>query len=90
MALIVTKRHLWLNLSGLIEKDRSFVFDAPVLPLRLFPKNILSSRSAAEMVVCKFREERKVMSVASERYIPHCRQLPSFHPPEPEPAAGSS
>ncbi len=30
VALIVTERHFWLNLSGLIEKDRSFVLDAPV------------------------------------------------------------
>lgn len=70
VALIVTERHLWLNLSGLIEKDRSFFLDAPVLPAGLFV-------TAAEMVVRK--------SVASERYIP-----PSFHPPEPEPAARPS
>ncbi len=46
VALIVTERHFWLNL---IEKDRSFVLDAPVLPAGLFG-------SAAETVVRKFRE----------------------------------
>ncbi len=82
VALIVTKRHLRLNLSGLIEKDRSFVLDAPVLPAGLFG-------SAAEMVVHKFREARKVKSVASEGYIPCLSQLPFTHL-EPEPAAGPS
>ncbi len=53
VALIVTERHLWLNLSGLTEKDRSFVLDAPVLPAGLF-------RSAAETVVRKFREARRL------------------------------
>lgn len=64
-ALVTTERHLWLNLLGLKEKERSFLLDAPVSPARL-------SDSAFQMEVRKFREE-KVKSAAFERYIPHRR-----------------
>ncbi|KAI2659046.1 3-phosphoshikimate 1-carboxyvinyltransferase [Labeo rohita] len=76
-ALIVTERHLWLNLSRLEEKDRSFLLDAPVSPSRLF-------RAAVEMVVRKFREA-KDKSAAFECYI--SRKRPSALTPEPVPAA---
>ncbi len=81
-ALVVTERHLWLNLSGLKEKDRSFLLDAPVSPAGLFG-------AAVETVVRKFREA-KVKSAAFERYIPRRRRRPSGQPPEAEPAAGPS
>ncbi|XP_016344212.1 uncharacterized protein LOC107690393 [Sinocyclocheilus anshuiensis] len=81
-ALIVTERHLWLNLSGLKEKDRSFLPDGPVSPAGLFG-------AAVETVVRKFREA-KVKSVAFEHYIPRRRRRPFGEPPEAEPAAGPS
>ncbi len=81
-ALVVTERHLWLNLSGLKEKDRSFLLDASVSPAGLFG-------AAVETVVRKFREA-KVKSAAFEHYIPRRRRRPSGQPPEAEPAAGPS
>lgn len=71
-ALVTTKRHLWLNLSGLKEKERSFLLDAPISPVGLFG-------SAVEMVGRKFREA-KVKSEAFKRYIPHRRRRPSIPP----------
>ncbi len=65
VALIVTERHLWLNLLGLKEKDRSFLLDAPVSPAGVF-------RTAVETVIRKFREV-KVKSAVFECYIP-CRK----------------
>ncbi|XP_060741844.1 uncharacterized protein LOC132856323 [Tachysurus vachellii] len=35
-ALVATERHLWLNLTGIKDKDKSFLLDAPVSPLGLF------------------------------------------------------
>lgn len=35
-ALAATERHLWLNLSGIKERDRAFLLDAPLAPPRLF------------------------------------------------------
>ncbi len=81
-ALIVTERHLWLNLSGLKKKDRSFLLDAPVSPAGLF-------RTAVETVVRKFREA-KVKSAVFEHYIPRHRQRPSIQPPKAELATGPS
>lgn len=74
-AFIVMERHLWLNLSRLEEKDRSFLLDAPVSPPGLFG-------AAVEMVVLKFREA-KVKSAAFKRYIPRLRKRPSALAPLP-------
>lgn len=35
-AMIATEQHLWLDLSGLKEKDRAFLMVAPISPLGLF------------------------------------------------------
>lgn len=48
-ALVVTERHLWLNLADIGEKEKSFLLDAPVSPSELFGTSI-------EAVVRKFRE----------------------------------
>lgn len=72
VALVTMKRHLWLNLSGLKEKERSFLLDALVSPVGLFG-------SAVEMVGRKFREV-KVKSEGFKHCIPHCRRHPSISP----------
>lgn len=47
--LVAMVRHLWLNLSGLKEKEIYFLLDASVLPSGLFG-------AAIESVVQKFKE----------------------------------
>lgn len=74
-ALVATERQLWLNLSGLMEKDRSFLLVALLLPAGLFG-------TAVETVVCKLKEA-KIKSAAFERYIPRHRWRPFVPPPEP-------
>lgn len=32
-ALVATEKHLWLNLSGINEKDKAFIIDAPLSDL---------------------------------------------------------
>ena len=51
-ALAATERHLWLNLSGIKEKDKSFLLDAPLSPSGLFG-------DAVNTVVDRFQEARK-------------------------------
>lgn len=35
-AMVSTERHLWLNLTGIKDKDRAFLLDAPISPSGLF------------------------------------------------------
>ncbi|MGL5564555.1 MAG: hypothetical protein ACRDC4_02370 [Plesiomonas sp.] len=35
-AMVATERHLWLNLAGMKEKEKSFILDAPLSPTGLF------------------------------------------------------
>ncbi len=51
-AMVATERHLWLNLSGIKEKDRAFLLDAPISPSGLFG-------DAVNMVVDRFQEAKK-------------------------------
>ncbi len=41
-AMKATERHLWLNLSGIKEKDRAFLLDAPISPSGLVMQSIQS------------------------------------------------
>ncbi|KAL0204024.1 hypothetical protein M9458_002042, partial [Cirrhinus mrigala] len=61
-AMVVTERHLWVNLADLGKKERGFLLDAPVSPTELFGTSI-------ETVVEKFREAR-VRSAAFKTFIP--------------------
>ncbi|KAK3528509.1 hypothetical protein QTP70_000903 [Hemibagrus guttatus] len=40
-ALVATERHLWLNLTGIKDKDKSFLLDASISPQGLFGDKIL-------------------------------------------------
>lgn len=51
-AIIATEMHLWLYLSGIKEKDKTFLLDAPVWPSEL-------NGTTVEMVVEKFRGVRQ-------------------------------
>ncbi len=35
-AMVVTERHLWVNLADLEKKEKGFLFDAPISPSKLF------------------------------------------------------
>ncbi len=48
-AMVVTERHLWVNLADLEKKEKGFLLDAPVSPSQLFGASV-------ETVVEKFRE----------------------------------
>ncbi len=65
-AMVVTERHLWVNLappSGILEKkEKGFLLDAPISPSQLFGTSV-------ETVVEKFREAR-VCSAAFKTFIP--------------------
>ncbi len=61
-AMVVTERHLWVNLADIGKKERGFLLDAPVSPSEL-------SGTSVETVVEKFREAR-AHSAAFKTFIP--------------------
>ncbi len=61
-AMVVTERHLWVNLADLEKKEKGFLLDAPISPSELFGTSV-------ETVVEKFREAR-ARSAAFETFIP--------------------
>lgn len=65
-ALLATERHLWLNLSEIKDKDRSFFVDATLSPPGLFG-------NAVNTVIERFQEAKK-QAEAFKRYFPRCRQ----------------
>ncbi len=61
-AMVVTERHLWVNLADLEKKEEGFLLDAPVSPSELFGTSV-------DTVVEKFREAR-ARSAAFKTFIP--------------------
>ncbi len=61
-AMVVTDRHLWVNLADLERKEKGFLLNAPISPSELFGTSV-------ETVVEKFREAR-AHSAAFETFIP--------------------
>ncbi len=61
-AMVVTERHLWVNLADLEKKEKGFLLDAPTSPYQLFGTSV-------EAVVEKFREAR-ARSAAFKTFIP--------------------
>ncbi len=61
-AMVVTERHLWVNLADLEKKEKGFLLDTPFLPSQLFGTSV-------ETVVEKFREAR-ARSAALKTFIP--------------------
>ncbi|CAM4341551.1 unnamed protein product [Leuciscus chuanchicus] len=64
-ALVATERHLWLNLSGIGDKDRACLLDAPVSPSGLFGDGV-------NQVVERFQEAKR-QSAAFKELIPRRR-----------------
>ncbi len=73
-AMVVTERHLWVNLADLEKKEKGFLLDAPVSPSQLFGASV-------ETVVEKFREAR-ARSAAFKTFIPRRSRF------EPEQSGG--
>ncbi len=61
-AMVVTERHLWVNLADIGKKEKGFLLDAPVSPSELFGTSV-------ETVVEKFKEA-KARSAAFKSLIP--------------------
>ncbi len=74
-AMVVTERHLWVNLADFGMKEKGFHLDAPVSPSKLFGTSV-------EMVVKKFRKA-KACSAAFKILIPRSARS------EPEQRRGS-
>ena len=65
-AMVSTERHLWLNLTGIKERDRAFLLDAPVSPSGLFG-------DAVNTVATRFREAKRYEE-AFVRFLPRRAQ----------------
>ncbi len=50
-AMVITERHLWVNLADIGKKEKDFLLDAPISPSKLFGISV-------KMVVEKFREAK--------------------------------
>ncbi len=61
-AMVVTERHLWVNLADIGKKEKGFLLDAPVSPSELFGTSV-------ETVVEKFRVA-KARSAAFKSFFP--------------------
>lgn len=61
-ALVATERHLWLNLSGIKEKDKSVLLDAPLSDQGLFG-------NAVDTVVDRFQEAKR-QAAAFQNFLP--------------------
>lgn len=79
-ALVSTERHLWLNLTGIKEKDRVFLLDSPVSPSGLFGDSVST-------VVTRFKEVKK-HEEAFVQFLPRRTQGegPSATQPRPGPS----
>ncbi|KAK2903444.1 hypothetical protein Q8A67_008157 [Cirrhinus molitorella] len=65
-ALVSTERHLWLNLTGIKDKDRAFLLDAPISPSGLFGEVVST-------VATRFREAKRYEE-AFVRFLPRRAQ----------------
>ncbi len=82
-AMVATERHLWLNLSGIKEKDRAFLLDAPISPSGLFGDTV-------NMVADRFQEAKK-QSAAFKQYLPRrSKSKKAALSGRPQPSSSSS
>lgn len=83
-AMVATERHLWLNLSGIKEKDKVFLLDAPLSPSGLFG-------DAVNTVVDRYQEAKR-QSAAFQQFIPRRSKSKGAGPKtdQPQPSSSSS
>ncbi|KAL0195685.1 hypothetical protein M9458_009257, partial [Cirrhinus mrigala] len=78
-AMVVTERHLWVNLADLGRKEKGFLLDAPVSPSELFGTSV-------KTVIEKFKEA-KMRSAAFKAFIPRRSRSKPEHQRGPGPQA---
>ncbi|KAI2646766.1 Lamina-associated polypeptide 2, isoform alpha [Labeo rohita] len=78
VAMVVTERHLWVNLADLGKKEKGFLLDVPVSPSELFGTSV-------ETVVGKFREAN-ARSDAFRTFIPQRTRSEPKHQRGPGPS----
>ncbi|KAL0149145.1 hypothetical protein M9458_055577, partial [Cirrhinus mrigala] len=81
-AMVVTERHLWVNLADLGKKEKGFLLDAPVSPSELFGTSV-------ETVIEKFKEV-KARSAAFKTFIPRRTRSEPEHQRGPGPSRSAS
>lgn len=64
-AMVVKERHLWMNLSGIKERDKSFLLDTPLSPPGIF----------GDTVNTVFKDKKQ--AAAFQRFIPYQGQVPA-------------
>lgn len=69
---ITMERHLWLNLTGIKEKDKVFLLDAPV-----------SVQDSVHTVVSRFRKAKK-QEEAFDKFLPCCAQGSELSATQPQ------
>ncbi len=75
-AMVSTERHLWLNLTGIRDKDSTFLLDAPISPSGLFG-------DAVNTVATRFREAKRYEE-AFVRFLPAVLKSRERRPPGPD------
>ncbi len=80
-AMVSTERHLWLNLTGIKERNRSFLLDAPVSPSGLFG-------DAVNSVATRFREAKRYEE-AFVRFLPRRAQASGLSTTQSRPGSVS-
>ncbi|KAL0153006.1 hypothetical protein M9458_051710, partial [Cirrhinus mrigala] len=78
VAMVVTERHLWVNLADLGKKEKGFLLDAPVSPSELFGTSV-------ETVIENFKEA-KARSAAFKTFIPRRTRSEPEHQRGPGPS----
>ncbi len=77
-AMVSTERHLWLNLTGIKDKDRTFLLDAPISPSGgLFG-------DAVNTVATRFREAKRYEEAFVRFFFPAVLKSRERLPPGPD------
>lgn len=71
-AMVVTERHLWLDLSSLKESDKIFLLNAPISPFGLFG-------NAVDEVLERFEQDKRLFPVLRQ-FLPRRVQEPAASP----------
>lgn len=82
---VVGERSLWLNLSGLSDKEKKGLLDAPVVPNQLFGAPIAAMRQGFD---ARVKEEEALQLCLPLKFVPKPAQAPrsTVHAPRPQPA----
>lgn len=79
-AMVIKERHLWLNLTGIKERDKTFLLDTPISPSGLFG-------NAVNTVVDRYQEANKQSAALRELILCRIQELtPSISHSRPGPS----